>query len=81
MNKIENKIGLSIGIVVTVLLFLMLFGSDIDVLNKGRVLTPSGIGDGVFYSMTDYLTYNVFIVGCILSILYVILLIGSRSKK
>lgn len=81
MIKIEKNIGLSIASVLVVLLFLMSFGHKIEVLNKEKILTPAGIGDGVFFSMADFLTYNVFIVGCVLSIIYLFLLIGSRSKK
>lgn len=81
MNKLENKIGISLGAVIVILFFLMSFGGDIESLNKEKIFTPSGTGEGVFYSLADFLTYNVFIIGCVLSVFYVILLIDSRSKK
>ena len=81
MNKIEKKIGIMIGLVLAILLFLMTFGNDIDSINSGRVLTPKDVGAGVFYSMTDLITFTTFIIGCTLSVLYFFLIIGKRSNK
>ncbi|WP_313091909.1 hypothetical protein [Chryseobacterium flavum] len=80
MTKLENKIGISIGVIVIILLFLMSIGNEIEVLNRGKIFTSNGIGEGVFYSMADFLTYNVFIVGCVLSILYLLFFVKSLKK-
>lgn len=81
MSNIEKKVGISIGVLLALLLFLMSFGGEIEALNKGEIITSVGIGEGVFSSMKDFLTYHVFIIGCVLSILYLLLIIGQRIKK
>lgn len=81
MKKIEHILGISIMFFFVIFLSIMIFGNDIEFLNKGRVSTSEGIGAGVFYSLADMIAYTLFIICCVLSIQYLLYIIGSRSKK
>ncbi|AZA93060.1 Uncharacterised protein [Chryseobacterium nakagawai] len=81
MNKLNLKLGIALGIFTTILLGLIMFGKDIEFLNKDKVVTSAGIGDGIFFSMADFLTYNVFVICCVISVISICINIKGFSKS
>ncbi|MGK6342901.1 hypothetical protein ACMGDK_11715 [Chryseobacterium sp. DT-3] len=82
MIKPEHKLGMAMSTSVVVLLILMCFKNEINFLSKDdRIFISAGIGDGVFFSMGDFLTYNVFVISGVLTVLWIYSNIIERLKN
>jgi len=79
-KKYENILGIYLIISLLIFFTLICFGDNIEFLNKGKIVTD-GIGNGVFYSLSDLLTYTVFIIGCTISVIYLSTIILLKNVK
>ncbi|MDV7696276.1 hypothetical protein N6B72_05010 [Chryseobacterium soli] len=72
MANTDSKLGVVMSISVILLLILIFFKNDIDFLSKeNNIYTSAGIGNGVFFSIGDFLTYNIFVISAVLTILWI----------
>lgn len=71
-NSFDNRLGIIAGIFFLLFFVLFLFGKDIhwfnDILNKKEYYSiDPGIGQGIFFSLRDFLTYHILVIGGTLS--------------
>lgn len=72
-NKNESKLGIALSICLILFIILWCFGENIhffnDILNKPENYYVE-IGNVIFNTLLDFLCYHIFVVGSILSVLY-----------
>ncbi|SHF19392.1 hypothetical protein [Chryseobacterium vrystaatense] len=80
MKKEGDKLGVAMTISVIVLILLMCLKNEIGFLSReDRIFTE--FADGVFFSIGDFLTYNVFVICAVLTILWIYSNISERLSK
>lgn len=82
MTKAVSKLEIVTAISTVVWLTLMFSKNEVDILSKEYyVFTASALGDGVFFSMGDFLTYNAFIISAVLTIFSLSISITKFFRK